>query len=131
MNLEVIIYFVAFVDYGTGLILSLLLPSLFLLHCNCASVSCSLFVWFHPSACFLLICSLDVCVSILLQLTVKTSNASMSGMPSNARPFPGTTKNVYNFSLFLWLIVTLQIPNYRIGFRKLLQFCCHQLLFLP
>ena len=121
------------------------------MHCNCTSVSCFLFVQPQLPVCILLICSLDVCVSIVLQYIDTTSNAStvtvslhglvvraltqnvrgvrfdphwglytfqtyflemfkrvkqfvfnasVSGMPSNARPYPGTTNNLYNLFLF-------------------------------
>ena len=59
----------------------------------------------------------------------------MSGMPNNARPFHGNTKNVHHLCLFLWLNVTLQIPNCKknhyfvISFMVIYPcFCCCQLL---
>ena len=58
---------------------------------------------------FLLICSIDFCASIVLKLIVKMDSSSLSDIPNNAGPFPGTTKDLLNICLFLWLIFTLQM----------------------
>ena len=58
----------------------------------------------------------------------------MSGMPSRASPFPGTTKNLHAFFLLLCSIFTLQMPYYVIivllyAFRPVFLFCFHLLFF--
>ena len=50
-------------------------------------------------------------MSLVFSVIVDTSMVSKSGIPSRAWPFPGTTINLHNFHLFLWLIIILQMPN--------------------
>ena len=50
--------------------------------------------------------------SIVLHFTLRMSSISIAGIPNNARPLPGTTKNLHNLSPFLYLIAILHIPNY-------------------
>ena len=73
---------------------------------------CHLFIscWYNTThlPTFLLICSSDVCFSIVFQLIVRISNVSISGIPNNAGTSLGTTKNLHILCL---LIVTLCIPN--------------------
>ena len=53
--------------------------------------------------------SLSVC--IVLQLIVSMFSNSISGIPSNGFPFPGTTKKLHILHLLLCSTVTLHMPN--------------------
>ena len=93
-----------------GLVLLLIILSVFVLHYICAPASDILFVQPCSSVFFLPICLLDVWVSILLQLIIEASNVSISGIPNNAEPFRGRTKKLHNLCLS-HLIAMLQMPN--------------------
>ena len=77
-----------------------------ILNTSCVYIAYIRLAWFlcvlcwHQSSILLKVSSLCVCVSIVLQLIVKTSRVSVSGMPNRARPFMGATKNLHNFCLF-------------------------------
>ena len=77
-----------------------LIPSVFAFHLLCASASCILFVQPNLSACFMLICSLHLCKCIVLQF-IKTSDFSISGIPSNVGLISGTTKNLHNLCFMI------------------------------
>ena len=75
---------------------------------NCFFVCSAL----HHLVCFLLsVCFFQLTTSTCIELMFKLSifNAAMSGIPSSAWPFPGTTKNT-SFFEFLNLIVTVHVP---------------------
>ena len=49
--------------------------------------------------------------SIESTFTLINLSAAVSGIPSGAWPFPGTTKNTHLFLMFLNLITTAHVPN--------------------
>ena len=48
------------------------------------------------------------------------SNISISGIPSKAGPFPGTTKNLYSFYLYLCIFYTFILHTPILGMLVLL-----------
>ena len=52
-----------------------------------------------------LICCMCLLSFIVLYFTLRMHSISMAGISSNARPPPGTTKNLHNLSLFLCLVL--------------------------
>ena len=91
--------------------LSILNTGCVYLHFSGLTVSGILFVQCHLPSALLKICSLFVGVSTVLQYTVRTSEVSMFGMPSNFWPVHGTTKKLHDFCLLLCSVFTLHMPN--------------------
>ena len=50
-------------------------------------------------------------VPIVLQVIVRMFSISVSGMPNNACPFPGTAKKLQILCLLLFSIFSLHMPN--------------------
>ena len=53
----------------------------------------------------------SISIPIVLQFIFEMFNNSMSGMPNNASPFPGTTKKMHFLCLSLFSVSTLHVPN--------------------
>ena len=105
----------------------------FMVHFSCLPatyVFCALPLIFH----LVVICSFCDCISVVLQLIVKTSRVFMSTMPNKTWPFPGTTNYSHISCLLLHLIFTLHMLNCVIFvllyiLEQCLYFCCRQLFF--